>query len=189
MLIYLASMTVAREIESGALRRLRLTAMSSLDLLGGITLAISLVGSASITLAFASAALLGFRSLGPLWVAVLVGMIAGLSVIGIGMVVASLTRTVSQAFVVANFPMALMMFFSGAVFPIPQTRLFTIAGHAFGPCDFLPPTHAVAALNKVLTLGTGLDGILYEIVILTTLSVLYFASGAILFGRLHLRLR
>jgi ABC-2 type transport system permease protein len=187
LLIFLAAMTVAREIEMGALRRLQLTPMTSIDLLGGITLALVLVGALSVALAFGVAVLLGFRSLGPLWVAILVGTIASLSVIGMGMVIASFTRTVSQAFVVANFPLALMMFFSGVIFPMPKIKLFTLVGHDFGLYDLLPPTHAVVALNKVLTLGAGLDEVLYELTMLTILSVLYFVIGAWLFKRYHLR--
>lgn len=187
LLIFLASMIVAREIEMGALRRLQLTPMTSIDLLGGVTLALALIGALSIALAFGVAVLLGFRSLGPLWVAILVGTIASLSVIGMGMVVASFTRTVSQAFVVANFPLALMMFFSGVIFPLPKVSLFRLAGHDFGLYDILPPTHAVVALNKVLTLGAGLDEVVYELSMLTILSILYFAIGAWLFKRYHLR--
>jgi ABC-2 type transport system permease protein len=103
------------------------------------------------------------------------------------MVVASFSRTVSQAFIVANFPMALMMFFSGSIFPLPRVTLFSLAGHPIGLYDFLPPTHAVVALNKILTLGSGLDEVAYELAALTILSVLYFAIGAWLFGRYHLR--
>lgn len=187
LLIFLASMIVAREIEMGALRRLQLTPMTSIDLLGGITLALVLIGALSIAFAFGVAVLLGFRSLGPLWVAILVGAVASLSVIGMGLVVASFTRTVSQAFVVANFPMALMMFFSGVIFPMPKVTMFTLAGHDFGLYDILPPTHAVVALNKVLTLGAGLDEVIYELTMLAILSILYFAIGAWLFKRYHLR--
>jgi ABC-2 type transport system permease protein len=187
LLIFLASMIVAREIEMGALRRLQLTPMTSIDLLGGITLALVLIGALSIAFAFGVAVLLGFRSLGPLWVAILVGTIASLSVIGMGLVVASFTRTVSQAFIVANFPLALMMFFSGVIFPMPKVTMFTLAGHDFGLYDILPPTHAVVALNKVLTLGAGLDEVIYELTMLAILSILYFAIGAWLFKRYHLR--
>ena len=187
LLIFLASMTVAREIETGSLRRLQMTPMTSMDLLGGTTIALALVGAGAIALSFAVAIALGFRSLGSIWVAILVGTITSLSVIGIGMVVASFTRTVSQAFVVANFPMALMMFFSGVIFPMPRVNLFTIAGHEIGPYDFLPPTHAVAALNKVLTLGAELNDVVFELSALTILSILYFGIGVVLFKKFHLR--
>jgi len=187
MLIFQASMSVAREIESGVLRRLQMTPMSAFDLLGGISAALALVGILSITLAFGMAVACGFRSQGPLWVAMLVGGLTSLSVIGLGMLVASFSRTVSQAFIVANFPMALMMFFSGTIYPLPKIFLFELGGQAINLYDILPPTHAVAALNKILVLGAGAGEVTYELFSLTLLSVLYFAAGAWLFQRVHLR--
>jgi len=187
MLIFLASMSVAREIETGTLKRLQLTPMSSLDILGGVTGALILIGIVAISLAFLVAVMCGFRSQGPLWVAILVGAVASLSVIGLGMVVASFTRTVSQAFIVANFPMAMMMFFSGVIYPLPKVTVFTVGAREIGLYDILPPTHAVVALNKVLTLGAGLGDIFYELAALTVLSILYFAIGVALFKRFHLR--
>jgi ABC-2 type transport system permease protein len=187
LIIFLASMTVAREIETGSLRRLQLTPMTSFELLGGITIALLIVCAASSILSFLVALALGFHSQGPVWVAILVSVVASLSVIGLGMVVASLTRSVSQAFVVANFPLALMMFFSGVIFPMPAVKLFTIAGHTISPYDILPPTHAVVALNKILTLGASLGDVAYELTALVVLSVLYFVAGAWLFQRMHLR--
>jgi len=186
LLIFLAAMTVAREIETGVLRRLQLTPMTSIDLLGGITAALLLVGALASILSFLVALALGFNSQGPVWVAILISVVASLSVIGLGMVVASLTRSVSQAFVVANFPLALMMFFSGVIFPMPAVRLFTIAGRTISLYDILPPTHAVVALNKILTLGANLGDVAYELSALVILSVLYFVAGAWLFQRLHL---
>jgi ABC-2 type transport system permease protein len=189
LLIFLAAMTVAREIETGSLRRLQLTPMNAFDLLGGMSLALVFVGITSTLLSFGVAILLGFQSQGPIWVAILVGAITSLSIIGLGMVVACFSRTVSHSFVVANFPLGLMMFFSGVIYPLPRITLFTIAGHAVGPYDILPPTHAVAALNKVLTLGSGLDEVAFELIALTILSIIYFLVGAWLFQRIHLRSR
>lgn len=187
LLIFLASMTVAREIETGALRRLQLTPMTAFDLLGGISLALLLVGAVSSLLSFLVALALGFHSQGPVWVAILVSLACSLSVIGLGLVVASLTRSVSQAFVVANFPLGLMMFFSGVIFPMPAVELFTVAGRTVSPYDLLPPTHAVVALNKILTLGASLGDVTYELTALLVLSVVYFIAGAWLFKRMHLR--
>jgi ABC-2 type transport system permease protein len=187
MLIFLASMTVAREIETGTLRRLRMTPMTSLDLVGGITAAQVLVGTAAYVLAFIVALLVGFRSQGPLWLALLVGAVTCLSVIGLGMIVASFTRTVSQAFVVANFPMALMMFFSGVIYPMPKVILFSMGRQEIGLYDILPTTHAVAALNKILTLGASFSQVTFELSALTILSALYFFSGVWLFNQIHLQ--
>ena len=187
MLIFLAAMTVAREVETGTLRRLRITPMTSFDLLGGISAALVLVGVASVVLTFVTAVALGFRSQGPMWVAMLVGAVTSLSIIGMGMVVACFSRSVSQAFVIANFPLGLLMFFTGAIFPVPQPTLFRLGAHEVGLFDLLPPTHAVVALNKVLTLGVGLEGVLYELTALLVLSVAYFALGCWLFQRMHMQ--
>jgi len=70
---------------------------------------------------------------------------------------------------------------------MPPVKLFTIAGHVIGPYDILPPTHAVVALNKILTLGASPGDVLYELTALVVLSVVYFAVGAWLFKKIHLR--
>jgi ABC-2 type transport system permease protein len=116
-----------------------------------------------------------------------VGAVTSLSTFGAGLVVACFTRTVSQAFVVANFPLGLFMFFSGAIFPIPKSVLFTMGGHEIGLYDILPPTHAVVALNKVLVLGAGIGEVSFELSALLILSLVYFAIGVWLFNHMHLR--
>jgi ABC-2 type transport system permease protein len=189
LIIFLASMLVAREIENGTLRRLQMTPMSAFDLLAGISAALVVVGSLSMALSLVVAVSLGFHSQGPLWVALLIGAVTCLSVIGLGMVVASFTRSVSQAFVVANFPLAMMMFFCGVIFPMPQVKLFTLAGHVVSLYDILPPSHAVVALNKILTLGAGLGDVAYELISLCVLSGVYLIAGACLFTRFHLHTR
>jgi ABC-2 type transport system permease protein len=187
MLVFAASMTVAREVEDGTLRRLQITRMTAFDLLGGTSLTLIIVGVIAELLALVTAMALGFRSYGPLWVAVLVGVATSVSVIGVGMIVAAFSKSVSQAFVIANFPLGVFMFLSGAIFPMPSVTLFEIAGQPIALCDFLPPRHAVIALNKIMTLGSGLDEVAYELVSLVVLSVLYFAVGTWIFQRRHLR--
>lgn len=187
MLIFQVAMTVAREVEGGTLRRLQLTRMTSFDLLAGISATQVLIGIASVVLTFLTAVALGFHSQGPLWAAILVGAMTSLSIVGVGLLVACFSRTVSEAFIYANFPLILLMFFTGAVFPIPPIPLFTIGGHTIALFDFLPPTHAVVALNKVLTLGAGITDVIYELTALFLLSVMYFAAGAWLFKRIHLK--
>jgi ABC-2 type transport system permease protein len=186
LLIFLASMTVAKEIEAGTLLRLKITPMTSFDFLGGITIALVLIGIIAILLSFLTAILLGFHSQGPLWVAIVIGAITSLSIIGTGLIVACFSNSVSQAFVIANFPLGLYMFFSGAIFPIPKVEIFTIGERAIGLYDILPPTHAVIALNKVLTLGAGFYEIQYELTALLLLSFIYFGIGVGLFQHNHL---
>jgi ABC-2 type transport system permease protein len=187
LLVFSAPMAVAREVEAGTLRRLQITRMRSLDFLGGVTLTQVIVGVAALLLALLVALLLGFRSQGPLWAAIAIGAIASLSVIGAGLIVACFSRTVTQAFLLANFPLAFFMFFSGAIFPVPRLTLFTIGSQSVALFDILPASHAVVALQKVFVLGAGLSDVLYELIALTVLSGLYFTIGVWLFKRTQLR--
>lgn len=186
MLIFQVSMTITREVENGTLRRLQMTKMTAFDLLGGISLGQVLIGIACVVLTFVTAILLGFKSQGPLWVAILIGAVTSISIIGVGLMIACLARTVSEAFIYANFPLILLMFFTGAVFPMPPIPVFTVAGHTIGLFDFLPPTHAIVALNKVLTLGSGLKDVTYELCMLLILSIIYFVLGVVLFNKYRL---
>jgi len=187
MMLFQAAMSVAREIEGGKLKRLRLTPMRAFDLLGGLTAWLLIVAVIEVLVTFAVATALGFRSQGDLWIAVLVGVITSFSIIGIGLIVASFSKTVSQAFVIANFPFGILMFLSGAALPVPMGTLFTLGGRDFNFADLLPPTHAVAALNKVFTLGAGIQEVWFELIALFLLSLLYFGLGIWLFRKMHLK--
>jgi ABC-2 type transport system permease protein len=187
MLVFQAAMMVTREVESGGLRRLKITRMSAFDFLGGTSLVLVLIGAISVLLTVLAAWALGFHSQGPLWAAVLVGAITSLSIIGAGLLVSCFARTTTQAFLIANFPLGLFMFFSGAIYPIPRLTLFHLGSRPIGLYDLLPPTHAVAALNKILTLGAGLNQVAFELAALALLSVLYFGAGVWLFQRTHLQ--
>ena len=187
LLVFSAPMAVAREVEAGTLRRLQITRMRAFDFLGGVTLTQMIVGVAALLLALAVALLLGFRSQGPLWAAIAIGAVTSLSVIGVGLIIACFSRTVTQAFLLANFPLAFFMFFSGAMFPVPRITVFSIGSQSVALFDVLPASHAVIALQKIFVLGAGLSDVAYELIALTVLSALYFAIGVWLFKRTQLR--
>lgn len=188
MLVFIVSMTITYEVEAGTLRRLQLTRMTAFDLLTGISLSTILLGVITVLLTFFTALALGFRSQGSIWIAILVGAITAIAVVGVGLIVAAFSKSVSQAFILANFPLIFFMFFSGAVYPLPRIPLFTLARQVVSIYDVIPSTHAVIALNKILTLGVGLSGVLYEVVSLVVLSLVYFTIGIWIFHRRHMRL-
>lgn len=188
LMVFQAAMTPARDIESGALKRLRLTRLSAFDYLGGTSLWLALVSTLAVGLTFVVAVAFGFRSQGPLWLALLVTVLTSLSIIGIGLLVACFSKTVAQAFVIANFPLGFLMFLTGAAFPLPRFTMFTLFGHGFSLPDLLPPTHAVVALNKIFTLGAGLGEVTFELAALTILTLAYFGAGVWLFQRTQMRM-
>ena len=186
MLVFPVAMAITGEIEAGTLRRLQITRMSAFDLLGGISAAQLVIGVTAAALTLLTGISLGFRNHGSIGAALLVCAVTAFSVIGVGLLVACFSRTVSQAFLIANFPLILMMFFSGSIYPIPQVALVTVGGRTFGLYDILPPTHAVVALNKVLTLGQGISAITFELSAVLLLSAGYFLGGVGLFHYRHL---
>lgn len=183
MLLFPVAMSLAREAESGSLRRLQLTRLSAFELLGGVSMVQVLVGVVAVLLAFATARAVGFRSQGPLASAIAIGIIASFATIGVGLLVACFSRSVTEAFLIGNFPMMLLMFFSGAMLPIPKVPLFSLGPVTVGLWDWLPTTHAVGAMNKVLGLGLGIADVMYEVVSSVALSAIYFFLGVWLFRR------
>jgi len=160
MIVFQAAMIPAGDIEAGVMRRLRLTRLRTVEYLGGTSLWLTVIAFLEVLLTFATALAFGFRSQGPLWLAILVAVITAFSAIGAGLIVACFSKTVSKAFIVANFPFGLLVFLTGSIFPLPRQSLFDLFGHGITLFDFLPPTHAVIALNKIFTLALGLTGTL-----------------------------
>jgi ABC-2 type transport system permease protein len=189
MIIFSVSIGISREIENGTIRRLKLTRMSSFDLLGGVSLVYLFFSLISVLVSFGVAVALDYHYSGSLFLAVIISLIAAMAAIGAGLITACFSRTTSRAAVIANFPLLIMLFFSGAIFPLPSPPLFHIGGHAIRLFDFLPTSHAVTALNKVLNYGTGITGLVYEMAALIILTSLLFILGTWLFRRTQLNWR
>jgi ABC-2 type transport system permease protein len=189
MVIFSVSIGISREIESGGIRRLKLTRMTSFDLLGGISLVYLFFSLLSVIVSFGVAIALDYHYSGSLALAVIISAIAAMASVGAGLITACFSRTTSRAAVIANFPLLIMLFFSGAIFPLPSPPLFHIGERAVRLFDFLPTSHAVTALNKVLNYGAGITGIVYEMAALIILTALLFILGTWLFRRTQLHWR
>lgn len=145
--------------------------------------------SRSILVTFATAVALGFRSQGPLLVAILIDIIAALSVIRNRLVVACLSKTNLSRRPLSSpiSQLGFLMFLTGAVFPLPRPTLLTLGGHPISYSDLLPPTHTVIALNKIFTLGGGLQDVVFEMSALIVLTLIYFGLGVWLFQRTQMK--
>jgi ABC-2 type transport system permease protein len=155
----------------------------------GLSLPTVLFGILSLLITLVLAVGLGFQANGSILLAVFIGGLTAIAVVGVGLIVAAYSQSVSRAFIIANFPLIFFMFFSGAVYPIPRILVGRFFGNPVSIYDIFPPTHAVIALNKVLTLGSGISGVAYELISLVILSVLYYGIGIWLFWRRHMRFR
>ncbi len=181
------AMLVGREVRSGALRRLRLTRMSTLDLFIGLTLAQMGVAFLQIILVFLAALALGFHNHGALALAILVGLTISFSAVGLGLITACFVADDSQALNLGFTVTMLQVFLSGAFFPMPSATVFTFAGHAVGLFDFIPATHGMLALQQVLAYGANFSEIGFRFWAALGLSLVYFCLGGLVFNRLQMQ--
>lgn len=183
MLIFSASLAVAKEVEGGTLVRIRMTPIRTLELMAGMSLAQLIQGLLSVLLTFLTAQMLGFQSAGSITPAFFLAGIACFASVGVGMIVASLSRTMVRAFLISSVAMFLLILFSGVIFPRPEVTLFHLGGHSIGLVDFLPTTHMKVGLDKILTLGATWSEVGYELTLLSVLSIIYFGGGMLIFNR------
>jgi ABC-2 type transport system permease protein len=188
MLMFSATIALVTEVENKTIVKLKLSRVSSLEFLSGVSLVQVLIGIISAVLTLAIAVALGFDSSGSLALVLLVVGLTSVSIIAFSIIIAALTSTVNEVLVVGNFPLFLFMFFTGAAYPIKGVALFSIAGYPITIQGLMSPTHSISAVNKVLILNMGLKDILSEIIALLTVTLLYFAIGAWAFRRRHMKI-
>ncbi len=179
--------TLVREEVGGTLRRLRLSRAHARDLLVGVSLAQMALALLIVPVTFGTALAFGFRGNGSLLLAMGIGLLFSLAAVGIGLVTACFARTDSEAANLSAVVGVLMVLLSGAMYPLPDAPLFTVAGRTIQVYDLVPPAHAGEALRRALVLGDGVGAIAYELVALTVLSLLFLGVGVLLYQRLRLR--
>ncbi len=133
------------------------------------------------------ALIFGFQSHGSLWLAIGIGLLLGLSAVGLGLVTACFARSDGEAANLGASLGVLMVLVSGALYPMPAAPLATIAGRTIQVYDLLPTTHAAEALRRVLLLGDGPAEIGYELAALLALGAIILAVSVALYGWLKLR--
>jgi ABC-2 type transport system permease protein len=188
MLMFTAAASVIREKDKGTIIRLKMSKMSLFDFLATLSLVQIIIGVTALALTFGTALAIGYKSHGSLLAVLVICVLSTLSIIAISLIVAAFLRSIFDLMTIGCFPFFILMFFSGGMFPLPNLQVLTIAGHAININDVLPTTPAINAMGKVLNYGTGLDGLGFELGLLTLLTVAYFALGLWLFRRKYLRM-
>jgi ABC-2 type transport system permease protein len=109
-----------------------------------------------------------------------------MSVMAFSVLVAAFLRTVFDLVTVGCFPFFVLMFFSGGMFPLPGVPLVHLGERAIELNHILPTTHAINALNQVLSHGAGLQDILFDLGAILLLTAAYYAVGTWTFTRRHM---
>jgi ABC-2 type transport system permease protein len=187
MLLFTSAIALVGESERRTLNRLKLSNLSTLEFIGGVCFVQVLLGLLSVALTLAVAFAFGFDPQGSWGLFLFVIVLASISMIAFGVIVAAFTRTVNAVLIVGNFPLFLFMFFTGAFFPMHANELFSVAGYKITIISLLSPSHAVEALKKVMLFQEGLMGILPEVISIILLTILYLSFGLWAFKWRHMR--
>lgn len=189
MMMFSASAAIVREPEIQTLKRLKLSNLTALEFLTGVSLLQIIIAAFSVVLALLTAMALGYKIIpGTLWYLILISFLTSLSIIAFSLIFAAVCRSIKDVAIIGTFPMLLFMFFTGAAFPMGGHPLFSIGDFEFKLNGILSATHSVTALNKVLVLGHSPAKTLPDIIALTILTILYFIIGVWAFNRRHMRL-
>lgn len=191
--ILLLATTVAasltREVEKGTLARLRISKMSSFDMLFGALIPWSIVAAIQVLILLTVALIMGFNwqgGLNSIVLAMFIGVIGGIGSIALGMIIASFAKNDTQAFNLGIMVVVPTSFVVGAFFQLPQVVLGEIMGRSFQIYDILPWTHILNALKSVLIYGNGLSAITYDLAWSAVLTAIIFIIGMGLFSRFRL---
>jgi len=183
MILFSATASIVRENEKRTLIRLKLSSLGAFYLLAGITVVQALLAAAAIVLSYWTALSLDFRPAGTFGAVLVTGILSSFSIVALSLITAAFLNTVFDVLTVGCFPFFILMFFSGCMFPLPEMKLFSIAGIPFAVNDILPLTHTARAFHKILNIGSGVMEILPELMMITLLTVVYFAAGMLLYQR------
>ena len=174
------AVTLAREVETKKLTRLKISKMNSFDLLFGTLIPWALIAIVQVLLLFLVAIVMGYHWQGGatgIGLAVLIGSIAGISSVSLGLIVASFSKSEKHASNLGTLIAVPMSFLVGAFFEVP-TRFFT---------DVLPWGQAISGLRDVLTFGQGFGDVALTIAILTIQTAVLFIIGVVAFAKTQLK--
>lgn len=187
MLMLSASSAIVVEAEKKTLTRLKISKVTALEFLGGVSIIQILLGVMGVVLTLAVALGFGFRYEGSLLLVLLIAVLTSISIIAFSVIIAAFSKSVTQVLIAGNFPLFLFMFFSGAMFPLNVNEWFSIGDYGISIISLLSPAHAVSALNKILIMQQGFSGIITEIILLILLSSIYFIIGVWFFRKRHMK--
>jgi ABC-2 type transport system permease protein len=187
MLMLSASSAIVVEAEKKTLVRLKISKVTALEFLCGVSVIQVLIGVSGVVLTLLVALGLGFSFEGSFLPVLLIAVLTSLSIIAFSIIIAAFSKSVTQVLIAGNFPLFLFMFFSGVMFPLNTGEWFSIGNYGVSVISLLSASPAVSALNKILIMQQGLADILPEIFMLILLTTIYFFAGVFFYRRRHMR--
>lgn len=186
MLMFTAAASLIKEKDKGTLVRIRLSNISVFEWMASVSVVQVGLGILAVWLTFVTAIGLGFRGSISILPLTVLTVLSSLSIVAISVLVAAWLRTVFDLMTIGCFPFFILLFFSGAMFPLPDVGLVELAGRSINVNDLLPATHSISAFDSLVNHGAGLVDISYELAAIAALTVLFFAVGSYSFKKRHM---
>lgn len=173
---------MVRDKEKGFLSRLLTTPTRPIEFISGYSLCLAVIAVAQAVIFMLVSWAFGLDIVGNFWLAFLIFFLTGLCSIGIGMIVASLSKSENQAEPLCwlfSMPLAML---SGSWFSTDFMPSYLQAiANAF------PYAHSIEASRAVLTRGVGMEAISSDFLFLVGWAVAAFLVGVILFRTRSMR--
>ena len=167
-----------RDKESRFLHRMLTTPARPWEFIASYSLSMVFIAVAQIVIFILLGRMFGMDIIGSVWLAFAVFLLTAICSIGIGMVVASLSKSENQGESLSwlfSMPLAILsgVWFSSEFMP-SYIRTFA---------DIFPFSHAVEAARTVITRGAGFEAISGDFFFLCGWAAVVFVIGTILFSR------
>lgn len=171
MLIFSVSGVVSREIESGAFTRLRMSRLTSIELIVAQIVVHYCLGVVGILLTLLTIKLTGFSYGGNIFNILLLCSLSIVSTVAIGISTASIARSRHKTLLISSVIMFIFILFSGIIFPVPETEIFTIGQNPVSLFDALPTVHLSSGLVAILFREATFTDIAYDLNSLVFMSI------------------
>lgn len=188
VMILSAAAAIVKESELQTMKRLKISRLTAFEFLVGTSLVQIIIAFLSLFFTLLTAIGLGFKipenSFGSI---LLICFLLSISIIALGLILAAFCRSVKDVMIIGVFPFFLLMFFTGATFPINSLKIFSFGDYSLTMHGLLSPSQAVDALSKILNYDMRLTDVIPEIILLIALTIIYFLLGLWSFNLRHMK--
>ena len=183
---------LAKEEGRGTLIRLKLTKMSSFDMLFGIMIPFTILSIVQVLILLSIGLMMGYHynpdaNLGLALFIALIGCIAS---VALGLILAAFVKNEDQAGTIGPAVIIPLSFLIGIFFQMPTITLtenFLGTGKSFELFDILPWKQCSKGLSKVLTYGNGFEEVALEIALMSIFTIILFVIGVAFYHKKRLR--
>jgi ABC-2 type transport system permease protein len=188
MNIVFVATVVTEEYEFKTLEKLQLTPMRAIHLIGGLSLSQLLIALVQVIVLLALAFVFGYNAIGSFFVGGFIAWLMSLSMLGIGLIIASFSKKSSIAGSISSvgaIPLYMITFFP--VWGIQQIPMFKIGGNVVSVFDILPTNIATRMMIEAMTYGQTFSDLGFEFGLLIIVTLIYLVIGLVLVSIFRLR--